>query len=106
MAYVKMTGTGDPASGPSEVVLERDDETGEPTKVVKVGEPAELNKEDQKKLEEMGFTFESSSKEEAQEYQEQQAGAQVGQDIAGAAPSLGSEPTPDQDADEVDQSST
>ena len=106
MAYVKMTGSGDPATGPSEVILERDEETGEPTKVVKVGEPVDLSKEDQKKLEESGFEFESSSKQEAEEYHEAQTSGAAGQDIAGAAPSFGTESTPDQDQDEVDQSST
>ena len=106
MAYVKMTGTTSPhTSGATEVILERDEETGEPTKSVRVGEPVDLSEEEQEKLEGMGFVFEESSEQEAQEYQEQQVAApQVGSDIAGAAPSFGTEEAPNQDADEqVDQ---
>lgn len=90
MGYVKMV----PAEAnrhenwTSEFVLERDEETGEPTKVVKAGVPVDLSKEEQDKLATYGVTFEESSAEEAKEYEESATTNPAGADIVGAAPSI------------------
>jgi len=92
VGYVKLTGTANRHENwTTEYVLEVDDETGEPTKVVRAGEPVNLSAGDQKKLEAIGAVFEDSSKEEAEKY-EAEAPVQVGADVAASGPLLG--PTP------------
>lgn len=77
--------TSDPNDGTTGVVLEKDDD-GQPTKVVSTGIPVQLNAEDRKKVESLGYTLDSVSKEEAEEAAKRGA---VGGDVAGAAPVLG-----------------
>lgn len=107
MGLVKLTGTTNPHENwTSEYILEKD-ENGEPTKVVRLGEPIDLTKEDREKLEGAGAVFSSSSKEEAKEYAERQAASPVGSDITGAAPMLGapsSEPNQAREQPDTDQS--
>ena len=90
MGYVKLSGTTNRHENwTTEIVLERDDETGEVTKSVKAGEPVDLSKADQDKLEGLGFTFEKSSKEELDQYRETPEAQQpVGADVSAAAPLL------------------
>lgn len=95
MGYVKLTGTSNRHENwTSEFVLERDDETGEPTKVVRLGEPIDLSKDDQAKLEAFGAVFEDSSADEAKEVEE--SGQPVGADVANAGPRFGGGGEPNQ----------
>ena len=85
--YYKLVGHRDSVTNwTTEVVLEVND-AGEPTKVVRVGQPEKLTAEDRQKLESLGFVVESSSAEEAEQAAQSQ---QVpGSDVAGAAPVFG-----------------
>lgn len=106
MGYVKLSGTTNRHENwTTGVVLEVDEETGDPTKVVKAGEPVNLSKQDQDKLEGLGFTFEESSKEEQERYQASPEVQQpVGADVAAAAPLLApSSGTADQTAPSGDK---
>jgi hypothetical protein len=97
MAYKKLVGTKNRhTSWITEVRL--DDE-----RTISAGEPVDLSAEDQKSLEERGFVFEDSSKEEATEAAENQQ--PVGADVGRAAPVFGSSVQPNQDAEEGDQPS-
>jgi hypothetical protein len=69
----------------TEVVLARDEKTGEPTSVVRAGEPTKLSAEDRKKLEALGYKFEQSSKSEADEVAEVRAST-AGTDTTGTGP--------------------
>jgi hypothetical protein len=84
-SYYKLVGTPNPHTNwTTEVVLERD-EDGNVTKSVGAV-PSKLNADDRKKVEEMGFTLEQVSKEEA----EAAAATPVaGADVSGAAPVFG-----------------
>ena len=72
----------------AEVVLEVDETTGEPTKVVRAGEPVQLSAEDRKKVEALGYGLESASKDEVEQFEERAASGAAG-DVAGAAPIFG-----------------
>lgn len=86
--YYKITGTNNPAeSWATEVVLEVNDK-GEPTKVFRLGEPAQISATDRDKLKELGFVVDSSSKTEADKVQEEAAQAPGG-DVAGGGPVFG-----------------
>lgn len=90
MGYVKLVGSRNRhESWAAEYVLERGDD-GNPTKVVALGAPVNLNKDEQEKLEALGAVFESSSQKEAEEHERAIELAQpVGADVAGSAPLLG-----------------
>lgn len=89
MGYVKLTSAGSNRheSWTTEFVLERDEETGEATKVVRLNEPIDLTKEEQEKLEALGANFEKSSASEAEKVEEE--GQPVGADVANAGPRFG-----------------
>lgn len=91
MGYVKLSGTTNRHENwTAEYIVEVDEETGEPTKVVKTGVPVDLTKDEQAKLETLGAIFEDSSADEAKEVEAQLATEQsVGADIAGSAPVFG-----------------
>lgn len=74
----------DPNNGTTAVVLETGDD-GQPTKVVSTGIPVQLNAEDRKRVEALGFELESVSKEDAEKATSARG---AGGDIAGAAPVL------------------
>jgi len=90
--YYKVTGGNPHTNWTTEVVLERDEETGEVTKSVEVGVPIKLNAEDRKALEKLGFTVESSSAKEAEEVAESGPAPEdrPGGDVAAEAPVFGS----------------
>ena len=99
MAFKKLVGhVNRHESWTSEVILERDEESGEVTKSVLLGVPTEdLSDEDVTTLEERGFVFEDSSAEEAEEVKASvPEGAPVGGDVAAAAPTFGSRRGPNQ----------
>jgi hypothetical protein len=98
VGYVKAVGTTNRHENwTTGVVVEVDEETGEPTKVVNQGEPVSLTNEEQKKLEGLGIIFEDSSKEEYDRFNERQEQVQtVGADVAAAAPLLGPSSGPTQ----------
>ena len=99
MSYVKLAGTTNRHENyTTRYVLERDEETGEETKVVEAGVPIELSAEDRKKLEALGAVFEDSSAAEAKEVEEQQQAAPVASDTAAAGPRLGGSGAPNQQA--------
>lgn len=101
MAYVKLVGTANRHTDwTTEIVLEKDDE-GNPTKVVRAGEPVDLSKADQEKIEDLGYSFESSSKSEAEEVRESAVGP-VGTDSSRFGPLLGDSEKPNQSADDAD----
>lgn len=84
--YYKLVNNKDPhTSWTSEVVLERDSD-GNVSKSARVGEPAQFSAEDKKKLEGLGFSFESSSKEEAEKYEEEANESTAALDTASAGP--------------------
>lgn len=86
MALYRVTGTENPTvDWTREVILERD-EDGEVKKSVSATQPAELTKENQETLKELGVKVEKVSAEEAQELSEAEV---VGTDVAAAAPTLG-----------------
>jgi hypothetical protein len=94
MAYYKISvpgaDSGKPgASWATEVILERDDETREPTKVARVGEPIELNEKDRKVLKELGFEVTEAKKGDDPDV----TPGVVGSDVAGAGPVFG-DPAP------------
>lgn len=91
MGYVKLSGTTNRHENwTTEYVVEVDEETGEPTKVVRQGEPVDLNKEQQEKLEALGAIFEDSSADEAKEFRASAEQVQpAGADTAAGAPLLG-----------------
>lgn len=91
MGYIKLTGsTNVHQNGTSEYVLEVDADTGEPTKVVRAGEPVQISAEDRKKLEGLGAVFTDSTAEESKDYEAEKAVTpQVGADVGAAAPLLG-----------------
>src|SRR4051794_30849233 len=90
--YYKLVSTTNPHTDwTTEIVLERDEETGEPTKVVRAGVPTQLSGADRKKVEELGYGLESASKEEAE-----QAEAQAAGDVTGSAPVFGDSEAPNQ----------
>lgn len=91
MGYVKLSGTTNRHENwATEFVVEVDEETGEPTKVAKLGVPVDLSKAEQEKLEGLGAIFEDSSADEAKEVQAQLETEQpVGGDITGSAPVFG-----------------
>lgn len=94
--YYKLAGSNNSTvDWTTEVILEKDDE-GNVTKAVGASSPAQLNKSDLDKLEELGYTVEESSKEEAEKAEVESA---VGADVAAAAPILGTA-----NVDQVDQS--
>lgn len=84
MPYVKFIGWDDPQNEITEISL------GD--KMVVMGVPVELSAGEQKKLEDRGFLFEKSSKEEADKAASdaEPTGQAVGGDITGAAPKFGS----------------
>lgn len=85
--YYKLASTTNPHTDwTTEVVLEVNDQ-GEPTKVVRAGEPVQLSAEERKTLESLGYSLESSSKSEADEAEARTA--QAGSDVTGAAPVFG-----------------
>lgn len=90
--YYKVTGGNPNTNWTSEVVLERDDETGEVTKSVQIGVPAQINAEDRKALEQLGFKVESSSKSEAEGVAESGPAPEdtPGGDVTGSSPVFGS----------------
>ena len=72
----------------TEVVLAKNDE-GEPSKVVRVGEPTnDLTNDDREKLESLGFVVEKSSASEAKQVEAETSS--VGADVAGSAPVMSS----------------
>jgi hypothetical protein len=85
-SYV-ITGTrgGPGIDNTSEVVLEAD-EAGNPTKVIGVDQPCELNKGDKAKLEGLGIDFDKSDVSA----DEVAAAPQVGTDAASAGPKISS----------------
>jgi len=86
-SYYKLVGHRDSVTNwTTEVVLEVND-AGEQTKVVRVGEPVKLTGDDKSKLEDLGFTVESSSASEAKEVASSRQAP--GGDVAGAAPVFG-----------------
>jgi len=102
MAYVKLAGTVNRHTDwTTEIILEKDDD-GNPTKVVRAGEPVELSKADQDRLEEMGYSFESSSKQEAEEVQQRQAQQLVGADVSQSGPLFGDAEASNQSSDDDD----
>lgn len=74
----------------AEVVLEKDD-NGKPTKVVSATVPGELSAEDRKRVEDLGYSVEKVSKEEAEE-----ARQDVGSDTAVSGPVFGDSERPNQ----------
>jgi hypothetical protein len=95
VGYVKLTGSANRhESWTSEFVLERDEETGEPTKVVKLDEPIDLTKDEQERVEALGGVFEKSSADEAKEVEE--SDQPVGADVANAGPRFGGSSEPNQ----------
>lgn len=88
--YYKVTSTNPHTDWTAEVVLERDDE-GNATKSVVLGVPSQLNQDDRKALEALGYTVESSTKSEAEEIvgDSPQIAQQAGGDVAAAGPTFG-----------------
>jgi hypothetical protein len=90
VAYYELVGGGNRHTDwTSEVVLERD-EDGKPTKVVGVGQPAELTKEEQSQVSDLGYELRSVNKDEAERLLSRRA-QQAAADTRGAAPLLGDE---------------
>lgn len=84
--YYKLVGSTNPQENwLGEVVLARDEETGEVTKSIKAGVPTTLTADEKKTVERVGGKLESSSKEEAKEAQK--SGAALA-DVAGQAPTF------------------
>jgi hypothetical protein len=97
MSYVKLVGTVNRHTDwTTEIILEKDDD-GNPTKVIRAGEPVDLSKEEQDKLEDSGYRFESSSKAEATEADEDTT--EVGADVASAGPLFGGSEQPNQQSE-------
>jgi hypothetical protein len=84
LPYVKLVGHENPQNETSEISL------GD--KTVAMGVPVDLGADEQQKLEERGFRFEDSSEQEAQQSVSDTVpteGQVAGDDVQGAAPSLG-----------------
>ena len=94
-SYYKLVGTTNPHTDwTTEVVLERD-EDGNVTKSIGGAMPSTLTAADRKKVEAMGYSLESVSKEEAEEVA---ATSGVGGDVTGSAPVFGTSEAPNQTA--------
>lgn len=92
-----VVGTKDPsANGTEEVILERDEKTGEVTKSVSKTHPADLNKGELEIVESIGVVVEKVSADQAAEIEASSAQATgAATDTAGAAPVLDQTPEPE-----------
>lgn len=85
----RLAGSVNPAQDwTSEVILEKDDETGEVTKSVSATVPAQLNKEDLDLIESLGLKVEKVSASDAKEAQ-REAVATAASDTLASGPILG-----------------
>ncbi len=99
--YYKLAGSKNPTTDwTAEVILEKDDD-GNVTKSVGANKPAQLSQEDRDKLEALGYEVESSSKQEADEAEQQAVVASSSQ--LGTAPLVGDQ-SQNQPVSDVDQS--
>lgn len=80
----------------TEVVLERDSESGEVTKAVGVNEPVQLNADEREKVKALGYSVEQTTKSEAEEAEASPAGG----DVAAASPVFGTTSRPNQAAND------
>ena len=67
MGYLKLVGNKNSQNWTTELIYERDEKTGEVTGSIQAGVPSEVDAGVQKKFEDLGYIFESSSKKEADE---------------------------------------
>jgi len=89
--YYKLVGTKNPHTNYSTEARLGD-------KVVRVGEPVELTKEDRDELDRLGFVVETSSKDEAE--QAEQTRVVAGDDVRGNAPVFGNAESPNQSSEQ------
>lgn len=81
-----VTGTTSNGNGTEEVILARDEETGEPTKWVSKTHPEELTKEEKEVVESCGVVVEKVSKDEAAEIEAKASQQAAATDTAAVAP--------------------
>lgn len=81
-----VTGTTSNGNGTEEVILARDEETGEPTKWVSKTHPEELSKDEKEVVESCGVVVEKVSKDEAAEIEAKASQQVTATDTAAAAP--------------------
>jgi hypothetical protein len=82
--FYRLVRSDDPNDGTTAVVLTGDDEQS--TKVVSTRIPVQLNAHDRKRVEALGYGVETVSKEDAEKAEADEV---VGDDVAAAAPVLG-----------------
>lgn len=97
--FYRLVSTTNPNTDWTNEIVLAVDEDGEPTKVVSTGIPVQLNAEDRKKVEALGFALETTTKEEAEKAQA--SGGAVAGDTAHSAPTLGGSQAANQKTDQT-----